>query len=68
MAEKIKTKWTNPEVSAKLLRAERQNQSYRAAIIFRHLLPERRAQLLFCNESKPSQIESDDGFSVAVKE
>lgn len=68
MAEKIKTKWTNPEVSANCCNAERLNQSYGAAIIFRKLLLEHGAQLLFCNEFKPSQIESNDSFSVAVKE
>lgn len=47
-----------PRGECKLLHAERSNQSYRAAIIFRKLPPEHGAQLLSFNEFKPSQIES----------
>lgn len=51
-----------PRGECKRLHAERLNQSYRAAIIFRKVPPERRAQLLSCNEFKCSQIESKRHF------
>lgn len=47
-----------PRGECRLLHAEHLNQSYGAAIIFRKVPPENRAQLLSSNEFKPSQIES----------